>query len=155
MKKNLLIAFLVCTFKFYGQQPQVQPEGVLAFEYDAAGNQILRKYTKIAGKHSSKSIKEVTKNLITSDIYNDIKYYPNPVQNELYIKWENLKTITVEEIQILNSFGQIVFSCQNLKLENSYTVDFKNYSTGYYNVVLLYSNNTKKNLKIIKETFKE
>jgi hypothetical protein len=127
----------------------------IQFDYDTAGNQIKRYTIDVnPGRNSTDSIKEkdelVEEDFIKTDIYQDISYYPNPVKEELYIKWENTNSIYVNSISIYTLTGQLIKTYSNLKNRNTMDVSFNSLPQGFYTLILVYSNNEQKTLKIIK-----
>ncbi|MEO8237474.1 MAG: T9SS type A sorting domain-containing protein [Flavobacterium sp.] len=149
MKKELLLVILLFSFLSNAQQK-------LTFSYDTAGNQINRTLclSGCTGK-PAKEVKEIEA-LVEEDMEkfypeDAISYYPNPVKEELYLKWELIGSNTVTSIQIYNLNGQLVKSYSNLEKENAENIPFQSYPTGIYAVVLFYSNNEQKSIKIIKQ----
>jgi hypothetical protein len=159
MKKNnfLKLFFIFLATHFYAQQHRI------TFEYDIAGNQIKRNVCfgcsarlaknndteKDTEKETKKSEKEtVTKPVVESNDY--IKYFPNPVIDELNISWEMLKTSEIIELKIFNSTGVLVFS-KDLKKETTTLVSFQSYPQGIYFVELLHNNGHINTIKIIKK----
>lgn len=150
MKKLILPTFLMLSLFSNGQT-----NDHIQFDYDSAGNQVKRFIIDInPGKHSNqpiKNIKDLTESdLFETDIYNDIKYYPNPVKEELYVKWENHSEIYVSTIEIFSMSGQLLKKYTDLKSQTSISLDFINYPQGFYNVLLMYSSGEAKKLKIVK-----
>ncbi|MFV8343753.1 T9SS type A sorting domain-containing protein [Flavobacterium sp. XS2P39] len=131
----------------------------IIFEYDNAGNQIKR-YLCIncppgTGKTSNVSPKEITalkeeelQKFFPEDV---ISYYPNPVKEELYIKWELIKDNLVTSIQVYGLSGQLLKSYSGLEKNNTQNIPFQSYPSGTYAVVLFYSNGEQKSIKIIKQ----
>ncbi|WP_228520933.1 T9SS type A sorting domain-containing protein [Flavobacterium sp. HJJ] len=130
---------------------------LITFSYDAAGNQIIRKLciSGCTAKKSDTKPKEIEA-LVPEDMQkffpeDVISYYPNPVKEELYLKWELIDSNTVTSIKVYNLNGQLVKSYSNLEKENAENIPFQSYPTGIYAVVLFYSNNEQKSIKIIKQ----
>lgn len=128
----------------------------IVFDYDNAGNQIKR-YLISVGRPSPKSatnikdIKDIVESdLIKADIYNDIKYYPNPVREELYLKWGLAEGNKVQSMDLYNLNGQLIKTVGSLENVNDYIFPFQQLPQAIYNLVLNYSNGEKKSLKIIK-----
>jgi hypothetical protein len=148
MKTTLfLILFLKITCVFS------QTQGKLQFSYDAAGNQTNRHYISVSKMKTinTKEIKNLTpENLMTAEQYKDIKYYPNPVNADLYIKWSNDTSQYVNSIVLYNMTGQEIKRIDNLEGFDSSSISFDQFPVGYYNLELLYSNGEKKTLKIIR-----
>ncbi len=143
-----LLLLLFITSKCLGQMDHVQ------FDYDNAGNQIKRYLVDLDNKQSPKPVKDtkdlVESDLIKADIYDDIKYYPNPVKEELYLKWELINDNKVQSISLYSLSGQLIKTVNNFEKDNTCTFPFRELPQAIYNLVLNYSNGEQKSLKIIK-----
>lgn len=150
MKNHLSLLFLFIISSCIGQtMDHVQ------FDYDNAGNQIKRYLVDInPGRQSNQNIKDIKSltesDLIKSDIYDDLKYYPNPVKEELYLKWELINDNKVQSISLYSLNGQLIKTINNLEKDNACTFPFRELPQAIYNLVLNYSNGEQKSLKIIK-----
>lgn len=129
----------------------------IVFEYDTAGNQV-RRYLCIncpssTGKTiSTERIEKLEEDDLQKFYKEDvISYYPNPVKEELFIKWELLNDNVVSSIQIFNVNGQVLYTAANLQKTNSKTFEFNHYPSGIYLIVLNYNNNEQKTIKIVKQ----
>jgi hypothetical protein len=149
MKNYLLLLFLMFTF-FVNAQDKI------TFDYDAAGNQIKRELCLNCNKAGYKTIdpKEIAalqeedlQKFFPEDI---ISYYPNPVKEELYLKWQLANDNTVSSLQVYDLNGRSLQSYSNLEKVNTQTLPFQVYPSGTYLIVLLYSNGEQKTIKIIK-----
>jgi len=127
----------------------------ILFDYDTAGNQIKRYAINMARATNSDSIKNiedlVEEDLLKSDIYEDVKYYPNPVKEELFVKWVMSENKFVERVDLYSLTGQLLTSRNKLAKENTISIQFTGYPEGMYNLVLLYSDGEQKTLKVIKK----
>ncbi|WP_254921208.1 T9SS type A sorting domain-containing protein [Flavobacterium sp. ov086] len=128
----------------------------IGFEYDTAGNQIRRYLCVNCPPSTGKTadVKEIDsleekdlQKFFSEDV---ISYYPNPVKEELYLKWELLNNNTISSIQVSNMNGQILKKISNLQQLNTQNLAFGEYASGLYLVVLNYSNGEQKTIKIIK-----
>lgn len=134
-----------------------QAQDRIKFDYDLAGNQIVRKLCLdcLQSKISDEEIKDVTKlqekDLLKFSPNDVISYYPNPVKEELYLKWELLNNNKVTNIEVYSISGQLVKSVQRLEDNNSSVISFNEYTSGTYMVLLLYTNGEKKSITIIKK----
>lgn len=156
MTKSLLVMFLLICLSATAQK-KLQSElkasppppglyGKIIFSYDIEGNQIERKFCYgCTSKTASPAPIEI---ISAEDI---ISYYPNPVKEELYLKWELIKDNTVSAINVFGLNGQILKSYSGLTKTNSKNITFQNYPTGVYAVVLMCSNGEQKSIKIIKQ----
>jgi hypothetical protein len=80
-----------------------------------------------------------------------ISYYPNPVKEQLYLKWELIDNKKVSKIEFYDISGKYVNSIESFDSENSTILSFGNYPSGIYFVNLIYSNSEVKTIKIIKD----
>lgn len=147
------VLFLLITFLFVGNVYSQVPDKIY-FEYDSAGNQIVR-YTCANCKNSNQNPKEFTnlneEDLIKSFPNDVISYYPNPVKEELYIKWEILDYNNVNEILLYDFNGRLIYNKKELNSATNITLNFSTYSKGIYIAILSYNNGDKKSIKISKE----
>jgi len=131
----------------------------ITFNYDAAGNQILRELCLTGCNPLAKPTKEEVKEieaLVDEDLLkfseqDTFSYYPNPVKEELYIKWELKDGNYVSSIQVFSATGQLLRTYQLMDRNDSQNVPFQEYSTGIYLVVLVYNSGEQKTIKIIKQ----
>lgn len=149
MKKQLLLLFL--GFSLFGKA-----QNKIFFDYDTAGNQIKRELclscprSKFQVDALNKVVaiqEEDLQKFFPEDV---ISYYPNPVKEELYIKWELTAQKTVTTIFLFSSSGQQLQVYNGLDQLSNYTIPFLNYPEGVYLVNLLYSDGEQKTIKIVK-----
>lgn len=128
----------------------------MTFSYDAAGNQIKRELCLqcTTGKLSKTPPKELValqeedlQKFFPEDV---ISYYPNPVKEELYIKWELTAQKKVTTIYLFNSSGKQLQSYNGLDQMSNYTIPFLIYPQGVYLISLLYNDGDQKTIKIVK-----
>jgi Secretion system C-terminal sorting domain len=150
MKTKILLLLLLTATMSFGQTRRIQ------LTYDTAGNQTKRAIcmsgcnARMANPASLKDEKSLTQaDLIPSDI-EKVSYYPNPVREELYVKWENNTENPVEQIAVYSMTGQLLKRYENLNGLTTSTLYFSEYPTGFYEVILNYQNGEKKNLSIVK-----
>ena len=148
--KNYLLLLFLCFSLF------VKAQDKITFDYDNAGNQIKRELCISCNKagYKTKAIKEVTA-LVEEDLEkftpeDVISYYPNPVKEELYLKWELVADKTVSSIYLYSINGQVLKTYDNLDKSNNLNIPFFNYPTGTYLVVLVYNGGEQKTIKIVK-----
>lgn len=127
----------------------------IVFTYDTAGNQVQRELCINCTNPNAKYVsnpKMLTKDdLIPSEASDLVSYYPNPVKEELYLKWELAHTNLVTTIQIYDLNGRLLHSYEKLETVNAQTIPFRDYPVGMYLIVLQYSNGEQKNIKIVKQ----
>ena len=149
MKKIILLLFLFFAVVIYAQTPRIK------FTYDAAGNQIMRRYCSNCNARLGEPIKELSK-LQESDLLkfypeDVISYYPNPVKDELYLKWQLLNDNAVKNAVIFDLSGKIITTIENLSNGNETIISFQSYTDGVYFVNLNYTDGDIKTIKIVKE----
>lgn len=148
--KNCILLFFLLTLM--GAQSQTR----ISFTYDSAGNQTQRIIcTSCPSRISNDSIKTLEtlteSDLIKDDLYDQISYYPNPVREELYVKWVNDNKTFVASIELYSMSGQLIKRYSNLRVTNMATITFQDYPQGFYNLILIYADGEKKTLKIVKK----
>ncbi len=149
MRNYLLLLFL-------GFSLFVEAQDKIVFEYDNAGNQIKRELCLKCSNpnHKTTAPKEIVA-LLEEDLQkftpeDVISYYPNPVKEELYIKWELVVDKKVTSIYLYALNGQILKTYDNLEKTNALNIPFFNYPTGVYLIALVYNNGEQKTIKIEK-----
>jgi hypothetical protein len=149
MKNYLLLLFL-------GFSLFVKAQDKITFDYDNAGNQIKRElciscnkagYKTTAPKEITAIVEEDLQKFTPDDV---ISYYPNPVKEELYLKWELVAGKTVGSIYLYALNGQVLKTYNNLDKANNLNIPFFNYPVGTYLVVLVYNDGVQKTIKIVK-----
>ena len=146
----------ILTLLFFGTF-LCQAQDKIKFSYDPlTGNQIVRELCLgcQTGKQTNetKEIEAITQeDLLKFSPEDVISYYPNPVKEELYLKWELTNETFVKSIQVTGMNGQILKLYENKKNSNSQNIPFQYYPTGVYIVSLSYSNGDQKTIKIIKQ----
>ncbi|WP_163400398.1 T9SS type A sorting domain-containing protein [Flavobacterium fluviatile] len=128
----------------------------LTFSYDPlTGNQIVR--ALCLNCQTQKPAKDAANEAITNEDLlqfsseDVISYYPNPVKEELYLKWELTNDNSVSSIQITGITGQVLATYRNTATVDSFNIPFQSYSGGVYIVSLTYRNGAPKTIKIIKK----
>ncbi|TCN53077.1 T9SS C-terminal target domain-containing protein [Flavobacterium circumlabens] len=151
MKKFLSIILFCTCFLAKAQEP------TLTFTYDPlTGNQTVREFCQSCGIAKPARESKETETLTDEDLTkissdNTISYYPNPVKEELFLKWELIDENQVVSIQVVEMSGQAVASYRNLNAINTQTISFRTFPTGVYLVTLSYRNGQQKTIKIIKQ----
>jgi hypothetical protein len=131
----------------------------IVFEYDNAGNQTKRylcvncpsgigKTPNVLPKEIIALKEEDMQKFFPEDV---ISYYPNPIKEELYLKWELKDENLVNSIQVYGLSGQLLKSYSGFEKSNTQNIPFQSYPSGVYAVVLFYSNGEQKSIKIIKQ----
>lgn len=120
------------------------------FEYDLAGNQIVRRFCPSCSesKNSENSSENNLLKFFPEDI---ISYYPNPVKEELFLKWDLVDNNYVTEIQLFDINGRLVSTISDLKDTDRTTVQFSFLPKNIYLIVLVFKNGESKTIKISKE----
>lgn len=151
MKHLLLLSFVLSITIMSSQTPTR-----IKFNYDDEGNQTERIIcvgcNARTAKDSTMTSETITENdMIKESLFDQISFYPNPVREELYIKWINDEKNHVSNIELFSQVGQSMQQYTNLKGKDTATIPFLNYPNGYYNVVLVYNNGKRKTLKVVKK----
>ncbi|TGD59281.1 T9SS type A sorting domain-containing protein [Flavobacterium humi] len=130
----------------------------LKFTYDPiTGSQITRELCFGCPNVSkpSKDIKEIEavteEDLQKFSPEDMISYYPNPVREELYLKWEVIDQNTISSIQVYSLTGQVLRNYTENTVSNSINIPFQDYANGVYLVQLNYVKGDQKTIKIIKQ----
>lgn len=145
MKKILVLLSIFYSFS-------VNAQNRILFSYDGLGNQIRRVICLNCTTSKIVSPSELTDaDLIKSDVSDQISYYPNPVREELYVKWTLIDEKKVENISVYNMTGILLKQFNNLNADTLQAIPFSGYPEGMYEVVLIYNNGEKKALKILKK----
>ncbi len=126
------------------------------FDYDTAGNQTKRELCLNCANNGYKTAPKEIAALKEEDLQqfspeDSFSYYPNPVQDQLYLKWEKINNTKLLSIQIFSLSGQTMKTISQLENKNETTLAFQGYPQGVYNVLLSYSNGEEKTIKIIKQ----
>lgn len=145
MKKNLI--FLLVFWCFLGNAQRIK------FNYDSAGNQTKRFICLCAAKTDNDSIYKTPETITENDLIKDdiISYYPNPVREELYLKWSLVQENYVSMIEVYSMTGQLMKNYSNLKELDKTAITFHDYPDGFYNLIMVYGNGDRKTLKIVKK----
>lgn len=151
MRNYVLLLFLGISLFAKAQAPNK-----ITFDYDNAGNQTIRKLCLSCtdANYKTKDVKEIValkeedlEKFFPEDV---ISYYPNPVKEELYLKWELVEGKSVLSIYLDDLNGRILQTYNNLDKVNNLNIPFYNYPRGTYLVVLVYNNGEHKTIKIEK-----
>ena len=151
MNRLIILLLILCSTICNAQADRI------TFSYDAAGNQVLRKLCLgcTTWKTTNGTPKEISalkeEDLIKFFPEDVISYYPNPVKEELYLKWELIDNNLVTSVEVYGVSGQIIKSYSRLERVNTRSISFQGYPSGVYAVVLFYSNGEQKSIKIIKQ----
>lgn len=146
MNRLIILLLILCSIICNAQNK-------ILFSYDSAGNQVKRELCVNCptGKIAKDTKTLTNEDLIKSEVSDQISYYPNPVKQELYLRWDLPKDITVSSIELYSLTGQLLESFKNKAEINLQTIPFESYPRGVYAVVLIYSNGEQKTIKIIKQ----
>ena len=133
------------------------PPNAIKFFYDTAGNQTRREFIYLAagnyrGAAPNIILPKVPDNKLTvSDLHEDVSYFPNPVESELFVKWQIIDNDFVKKIELYSFSGQMLNIFEVPQSATEITVDFRSYPRAYYNLLLVYNSGKVKDLKIIKK----
>ena len=146
----------IFTLLLFGTFFVAQAQYKLKFTYDpVTGSQSVRELC--FGCQTAKPAREIKEieELASDDLKkffpeDAISYYPNPVKEELYLRWELIDQNNVTSIQVYSIGGQILKSYSG---NNTTTINipFQNYSAGIYLIQMNYASGASKTIKIIKK----
>lgn len=125
----------------------------LLFSYDTSGNQIARTLCvncPVGQGRPSNSV-EASKIETETIVLDKVTFFPNPVAEELNIKWELISNKTVDYITVYNTNGALMQNYIDLKNDSLKVIPFGSYPSGMYIVSLTYSDGEQKSLQIIKK----
>lgn len=153
MKKHFLFFALLIASLSFGQ---TSPPRRISFKYDSAGNQTKRFVcegcaSRVANDSTMTSKTKLADKIIPVNKENHISYYPNPVLEELNIKWSNEEGPKVIVIEVYSMTGQLMKKNTDLQSVDTAIIGFQSYPEGFYNVILVFDSGEKKTLKIIKQ----
>ena len=146
------IILMVLAFSLFST---AQNQTKIKFSYDNAGNQTSRTLCVKCPPETGKQIKEIEA-IVDEDLEkiegeDMISYYPNPVKEELYLKWELTDDNYVTSIQLFSLTGQVLKTFQGTKNTNTQNILFQAYPSGVYVVLVNYKSGAPKSFKIIKQ----
>lgn len=151
MKKLLLILIVILSINVNGQTDRIR------FSYDVAGNQTKRficltcAQSRMANPDSISAEDLTDEDLEKFSPADEISYYPNPIKEQLYLKWELIDEKKVTNIQIFSISGQEIKSFSNLRQENNITLNFQDLPVSTYLVLLNYSDGEQKSITVLKQ----
>ena len=141
MKNKIVLIAFITQCVIYAQQ-------TFRFQYDTAGNQVER-YISYSGRYANSNA-PTTETTTTLQEYDEFKYYPNPVKEELYLEWTNAEDKSVQEIQLFDLQGKVMYQKMTNDLKST-SIPFQPLAKGVYFLHIQYSNQTQKSIKILKD----
>ncbi len=149
MKKIVLLLLFVPFF--------VHSQNKVLFTYDTGGNQIVRQLCincltgkQDLSKEEIMTLQEEEKEKLSPEDF--FSFYPNPVQEELYLFWTPTSSDTPNSIQVYSVSGQLLYTTTAILNNTSYhIIPFSSYPTGVYLVNIIYPSKSAKSIKIIKK----
>jgi Secretion system C-terminal sorting domain len=138
MKKQLLFFMLILQYVCTAQ--------TFLFDYDDAGNQT-RRYISYSGRMANPNTENQT---IEPNVFEEFKYYPNPVKEELILEWQNNENKTIQKIELYNLQGKLL-QTKTTETVKETSISFKDYAMGMYILNVYYSDNSNKSIKILKD----
>lgn len=154
-KTSLILMFLFCCcIKLSAQE--------LNFQYDAAGNQILRQYVCINCSVAATTAIAATRDNGFESIITETKTdaslserklvaYPNPLTEILNLKWWSNDQIYVKSIEVFNLIGLKINQQKVTIHQNETTITFLDSPPGTYLVKAYYSDGKQEVIKVIKQ----
>lgn len=103
----------------------IQAQSKVLFTYDTAGNQIVRQIciNCLTGKKDLSqeeiiALKEENREKLSPE--ENFSFYPNPVQEELYLFWTPTTSDTPNSIQVYSINGQLLYTTTAILNNSSY-----------------------------------
>lgn len=149
MKKFIQFIFILFFFNVNSQEYKIK------FDYDIAGNQYNKYIVFETGRIRSNELNDLDKDIQEVNeekkeiLTENIKYYPNPVKESLYVYWINTTENAVVEINLVDINGKVVYQSKVLN-KTQVSIQLSNYTNGIYIMSLNYNNGESKSFKIIK-----
>lgn len=148
----------IITLLFFGICALSNAQQKIIFAYDSAGNQITRTLCLSGCSGTAKTVEEVKEieavtedDLLKFSKEDVISYYPNPVKEQLYLRWELINDNKVSSITVYGVSGQVLQSFSGTESTDNQVISFGQYPRGVYLVVLNYKDGDQKTIKIIKQ----
>jgi len=146
----------ILIFLFIVNLSEAQIADRILFEYDSAGNQILRALCLNCNESRTgndyKNFDDVTPDELFKFYPEDIiSYYPNPVREELYLKWNLIDGNTVNEIKMFDINAKLILKISDLNNSDATTIQFSFLPKNIYLIVIAFKNGESKTIKILKE----
>lgn len=148
--KNILTFLLFGAFFISNAQDKIK------FTYDPiTGSQLTRELCLNCPSINAKQAKEIEA-LTNEDLQkfspeDAISYYPNPVKEELYLKWELINENSVFSVSVISITGQVLKNYTGFDRINNINIPFQEFGSGIYLVQVNYANGESKTIKIIKK----
>ena len=141
MKNSLLIILLLWSWYNAFSQNAV-------FNYDAAGNQIIREYG--GGTADPNNRNAQTQDFVKFHPEDDFKYYPNPVEDVLQLQWQTVNR-SIKQFVLYNINGQVLQQIDLKPTDQNYSIRLENYEKGTYLLHILYTDEDIATVKIMKK----
>lgn len=125
----------------------------LHFSYDTAGNQITR---ALICKECIGVVEPGVNRIARPDTIplkpkEQLQYHPNPVIDELYLKWSSVNNKLLVSIALYSINGQHIRAFSNLERQSGFKIPFSGYPSGIYSLIFNYTNGEQQVLTIIKK----
>lgn len=117
------------------------------FDYDQAGNQVLRCRFGCF-KNNNKSEVKVASRVKEENIKDIFTYYPNPVNDELVLSWSNNN---IKKVHVFDINGKLLIKYNVKSNSTKFKIPFTNYIQGVYIVKVVFDDENIKMFKIIKK----
>lgn len=149
---SYVICFLFCCLSSFAQDK-------LIFNYDNAGNQILR--DRICVGCATQPLAATPEKVLLTNLEVEPELselsqpvftaYPNPVTDILQTYWENTETEYIIHMSLHNFENKQLFSQGVSKNQEKQDFNFSSYPPGFYVLNFIYNTNRKESYQIIKK----
>jgi Secretion system C-terminal sorting domain len=132
-----------------------EQEQVLQLSYDPAGNQTLSALVCVncvdAENPAQEPVAELQEEPAAKATLNQLRYYPNPVAEELTLTWENTPRSHITSVAVYALNGKRIALKKNLNTQTQLTLNFSDKATGIYTIEALSSDGKTATFKILKK----
>lgn len=127
-------------------------QSTLYFNYDAAGNQVLRDILCVnCGGTVKPSNKKLASDENISVSVESITATPNPVTHKLKVKWVYNKLNPLKELQLRSANGSLLQKIPVKTRAGQRELDFSSYPPGLYLLAAMQANGKVTTIKIVKQ----
>lgn len=125
----------------------------LRFTYDPAGNQSTRELIcrECIGTVDPSENRITQTDLLPTQPKKKVRYYPNPVTDELHLEWTTENEVYLSSIVIYSLNGAYLKTYSNLEKQTAIQIPFYLYPEGVYSLLLHYTNGEQLPVKILKK----
>lgn len=146
---------LICVFVGFNNAI-AQPCALVTYTYDACGNRIKRSLQVQPCNYNQSSRPSNPDNkkdsLPEEDpiITKEIKIYPNPTAESVFIEWENDSLSYLKNIILFDITGKQIREVSVGESDLQFILDLSSQKNGIYTVELIFTDNKRRSYKVLK-----